>query len=163
VKEIKITQGKVALVDDGDFELLNQWKWYARRGRESGNWRVERGLRRQEDCTYNYRRIKPITMAEQILGRRAGFTIDHHDRNPFNFQRSNLRWATKSQQAWNRMFPNRTGFKGVSPHRRRFKAEIRLRNGRRYLGLFPTAGEAAQAYNNAARVHFGEFACLNPV
>jgi hypothetical protein len=29
VKEIPLTKGYVTLVPDEDFELLNQWKWYA--------------------------------------------------------------------------------------------------------------------------------------
>jgi hypothetical protein len=31
MKEITLTQGKVAMVDGGDFEYLNQFKWYARK------------------------------------------------------------------------------------------------------------------------------------
>ncbi|MFH1744454.1 MAG: hypothetical protein ABIH23_36080 [bacterium] len=33
MKEISLTQGRVALVDDEDFEQVSQWKWCAMKGR----------------------------------------------------------------------------------------------------------------------------------
>ena len=35
MKEIKLTQDKIALVDDDDFEYLNQFKWCANKLRHT--------------------------------------------------------------------------------------------------------------------------------
>ena len=32
MKEIKLTQKEVALIDDWNFDLLNQWQWYLMKG-----------------------------------------------------------------------------------------------------------------------------------
>lgn len=35
MKTIQLTQGKIAMVDDEDFERLNQYKWYALKSRNT--------------------------------------------------------------------------------------------------------------------------------
>jgi hypothetical protein len=57
-------------------------------------------------------------------------------------------------------------YKGVRkdkrPNRiRPWIASIRLSGKQEYLGFFRTEIEAAQAYNQAAIIHFGPFALLN--
>jgi len=157
MKEIPLTQGKVALVDDGDYEYLMQWKWYA-----VWNGTVWSAARRVNQESHRHE----IKMQYQLMGRppRRGVTIDHRDRNPFNFQRGNLRWATRAQQNANRVVANSTGLRGVYRARGKFKACVGgCGVGKRHLGTYQTAVEAARAYNTAALELYGEFACLNQI
>lgn len=93
------------------------------------------------------------------------FDIDHRDRNKGNDRWKNLRPATRSQNHFNRSAyrNNTSGFKGVSCDRARqqFAADIRANGKRIRLGRFPTAEEAAAAYQNAATREHGEFACFD--
>lgn len=88
--------------------------------------------------------------------------IDHRDGDPSNDRWDNLRQATREQNMWNKKHwrTSRNGLKGISwhPKIRRWIAEIGAREGRKYLGCFATAEEAAAAYREAARQHYGEFA-----
>lgn len=82
--------------------------------------------------------------------------IDHEDRNGKNNLWTNLREATQSQNLWNaKNFVNNTsGFRGVNKHAKgRFRAQV----SHRYLGLFDTAEEAAEARRNAVKQIAGEF------
>jgi len=62
MKEIQLSQGKVALVDDCDFEWLNQWKWSLSNG--YGQRRRLIGI----NVTYH-----SITIHRQIMGAKLGF------------------------------------------------------------------------------------------
>lgn len=159
MREIQLTQGKVALVDDEDFEYFNQWKWHAIK---SGN------------TFYAYRnqkindRYEQIKMHRLILGITDSIVLaDHRDLNGLNNQKYNLRIATKAQNNANR----RAAKNGVSkylgvnwlPDRKKWKAEIRKDGKNKHLGRFKNEIDAAMAYNKAAMEVHGEFAHLNNI
>jgi hypothetical protein len=85
--------------------------------------------------------------------------IDHKDGDKLNNRWANLRSATKSEQNWNvgKNIKNTSGYKGVSRAHGKWRANIRIGNVQKHLGLFPTAEEAAVAYKLAARSLHGAF------
>lgn len=42
-KEIQLTRGMVAIVDDDDFERANQFKWYATKGKKNNTFEYANG------------------------------------------------------------------------------------------------------------------------
>lgn len=152
MKEINLTQGLVAKVDDKDYQYLNQFKWFARR---SGNvFYAERivtrmGVRQE------------IFMHNAIMQPQKGLFVDHIDRNGINCQRHNMRICTRSQNNMNRIAWGQSKYKGVSYNDGKIRARIRLNKKLINLGNFKTEKDAAIAYNNAAKKYFGEFANLN--
>lgn len=158
VKEIQLTLGKVALVDDEDYEFLNQWKWYAHKG-YGEHWYAVR------KHTVNGKQVM-IRMHYEILKTPKGMESDHKDGNGLNNQRYNLRVCTRAENQHNQkgyLETKTSAFKGVSWHKKgnSWRAQIGLSNKRIHLGSFATELEAALAYNEAAKKYFGEFARLN--
>jgi len=93
-----------------------------------------------------------------------GYVIDHINRNGLDNRRSNLRFATIAQNAWNsRRRKNRSGYKGVwyAKDKGRFRAAIWHNNKREYLGYFNSKIDAALEYDRAAKKYHGDFASLN--
>lgn len=155
MKEIPLTQGKAAIVDDEDFEWLSQWKWSARKDRSI--WYAVRWQKGR----MNGKRIL-LLMHREILHPPIGMETDHKDGNGLNNQRSNLRTATNSQNQQNAK--HRKGlstFKGVSWHVGKWQSQIRVEGKRLHLGRFSSETEAAFAYDQAAKRYFGEFARTN--
>jgi hypothetical protein len=160
MKEIKLTQGKVALVDDEDFDYLNQWKWYFDRFEHSG-------YAGRNNSTFPYRVKIHHVIADRHGWIRDGRQIDHIDGNGLNNCSSNLRIVTLAQNQYNQKLSknNKSGFKGVYWDREfgKWRANIRFNGKLKHLGRFDDPIEAAKAYNDAALEYFGEFARLNPV
>ena len=154
-KEIQLTQGKVAIVDDDMFDYLNQWKWYA------NNNYVGRSI------TVSKNKQKHILIHRFIMKPDKGMLIDHLDGNPLNNQKNNLRICTHSDNMRNCKISikNTSGYKGVSfvKKKNKYKSAIKFNKRKIYLGYYIDPIDAARAYNTAAIKYFGEFAHLNKI
>lgn len=150
MKEIPLTQGKVALVDDEDYEYLSQFKWCA----------AHNGRKTYYAHTWiNYK----ITKMHQLI--MPDGQVDHIDRNGLNNCRSNLRYATTSQNvAHGIRQKGKNKYRGVEKRSEsRWIAAITVDYKKIYLGSFGNELDAAKAYNAGAIKYFGEFATLNQV
>jgi hypothetical protein len=158
MKEILLTKGKIALVDDDDYEELSKYKWSA--FCRLGLWYAIRKTWRSE---------KPRLMHRYILGlvNGDGKIVDHVDRNPLNNTKSNLRLATYQQNTVNCKLSktNTSGFRGICKDTRskkeRWRAGIQCNGKTLNLGMYPTKEQAAQAYDYKAKQLFGDFINLN--
>lgn len=169
MKEIQLSKGKirpngkrqhcknmgkyVALVDDDDYDYLNQWDWKVV---------IDRG------CFY-VRRGNNIAMHREVLGLPEriidGICGDHIDHNGLNCQKHNLRIATRKQNSINRNSERKSTsmYLGVSKDKNSglWRSQIRSCGKVIHLGRFKDEIEAAKAYDDAAKTHHKEFANLN--
>lgn len=157
MKKIKLSQNKVTLVDDEDFEYLNQWNWTASWDSHGKKYYV---LRK------NYQDYKnPITihMHRLIMNTPKGMICDHINGNSLDNRKSNLRNCTHAENQRNRgkNKNNTSGYKGVSPLSSGWVSNINVKGKRIYLGYFVDIIKAAEAYDVASLKYFGEFANLN--
>ena len=158
MKQIQLTRGKFALVDDEDYDsLISMGKWtYQRCGYAVKFKNLGKFNGKQKN--------KMISMHRVINRTPEGIGTDHIDGNKLNNQRFNLRTATSSQNNANKPVKKHTSiYKGVHWFRKAWKATIRTKSGRVHLGYFKNEHEAAIAYNNAAIEHHGAFAWINKI
>lgn len=148
MKEIPLTQGKVALVDDEDFAWLSQWKWqfsagYAIHSTQYKSWHMHRMIANTPD----------------------GMFTDHINGNPLDNRRCNLRICSQRQNLKNRKRnPNGSSqYKGVGWNADRGLWESEITNDRKRwkLGTYRDEYAAALVYDAAARILHGEYAALN--
>lgn len=168
MKEIQLTRGRVAIVDDEDFEWVSQWKWSAIKPKTSGPYAI-RGTRRGGTRKY-------YLLHREILARKHGkpaldfahLVADHIDHNGLNNTRQNLRWVTRGQNnayQKGRRANNTSGYIGVifdkQNKSRPWRSEIHTAGKNKCLGYFSNPIAAAMVRDMAAFSLRGEFAVLN--
>ena len=151
--EIFLTKGKSTMVDSEDYELVSQYNWYASES-EKGRFYAK-----------SYSNGKRLFLHRVLMNASKGYEVDHINRNTLDNRRKNLRVCTSSQNSQNISShkDSTSQHKGVNwdASRKKWKSRIFVGQKEMFLGRFYYEHEAAQAYNEAAIKHFGEFACLN--
>lgn len=151
VREIGLTQGKVAIVDDEDYKWLNQYRWYASHEKRSKN----------RDLFYAYSKFKgesSVPMHREILGVKKGQIVDHIDGDGLNNQKHNLRLVSQRQNCQNKHIKKSSKYPGVCWNSRTKKwiSGIRINQIKKQLGVFKTEKEAFEAYKKAVHEYTGE-------
>ena len=151
MKKIKLTQGKVAIVSDVDYNYINKFKWFTFSPRKN----IYYAARTQGG--------KLILMHRIIANTPADLHTDHINKNGLDNRRSNLRACTFTQNMQNKnIYSNNTcGYKGVVKVGKRWLAKITYNKKRISIGRFDSPEEAAKAYNNKAKELFGHYASVN--
>lgn len=151
MREIPLTQGKVALVDDDMYNFLMQWKWFYAPMRHN----ADRGYAVRNGET------KLIYMHRVIMNAPDGIEVDHENGDGLNCQKYNLRFATHAQNAQNKRKAQgtRSQYLGVTwdQGKQRWRARVR----QVFIGRYRTEIEAAKARDAKAKEMFGDFVRLN--
>ncbi len=141
--------GDTFLFDAQDLEFVKQHRW------------------RIDDYGYPVTRInrQNLRLSRMLLSPTDNEYVDHINGDTRDNRRHNLRIALCVDNQRNMRIPkhNTTGFKGVSfvTEKKCYKAQISINDKTKHIGYFDNPEDAARAYDTAARLLYGEFACVN--
>jgi hypothetical protein len=148
VRQIRLTKGQIAIVDDADYDWLSQWKWHAH----------------PTACTIYAVRTKitkgvkyKIWMHRAINETPVELFTDHMDGNGLNNKRSNLRSVSHRENGLNRA----KWQKGTASQHRGVYLDTRdglwfssitVNDKQIYLGRFMSIDDASKAYQEARKL-----------
>lgn len=136
MRDISLTKGFVAIIDDDDFYLVSQYKWFIT-STKGTNYAASDNRRKGGKYIYMHRLI---LNADEI------YEVDHINHNGLDNRKENLRLVSHRENLMNRRKKNKTGYSGVVESNGRYLARIRINGEKIYLGMFDTAYNAHLAY-----------------
>jgi len=162
--EIEISGFKV-LIDEDDYAAVSKYTWHVMKHKAEKEKLYYFSAGMKDPDTGDW---VSIFLHRFVMGckRGDGFKIDHKNHNTLDCRKENLRICTTAQNAQNtRVYRlKKDGFKGVrmDPKSGHWIARIQSPEGQRImLGTYPTAEDAAKAYDRGALYYFKEFAVTN--
>jgi len=154
MRNIELTHGKIALIDEEDWDKVKDFHWYLVK---------EHRTHYAKAYDYSYKPRKSIRMHRLILGiKDSSIKIDHEDGNGLNNQKTNLRKVTIGQNNKNKQnisSNNKSGYIGVYWYKAGncWRAQVRCEGKAYHLGNFKCPKEAALVRDKKAIELFGEY------
>ena len=160
MKEIQLTKGYIALVDDKDFEKVNTISWHVVLRKD------KQPMCAQGWTKGSFKLRKRLKMHRFILNlNNPNMVVDHINCNSLDNRRHNLRICKQSENCKNlrKLRKTKSIYKGVSWHTQQKKWSVRINVDKKiiHLGTFNNDKDAAHVYNVAAVKYFKQFANLN--
>lgn len=159
MKEIQLTKGYAAIVDDDDYEKVNQYKWYAQ---------TKRYVQYARRVAYKNGGQFTVSMHRFVMDCPDDMQVDHINHNGLDNRKENLRICTNQENSRNmiKRKPTTLGLiKGVVISKciksKPYKAHIRYNGKTKDIGYFANVEDAAKAYDKKALEYFGQYAQLN--
>lgn len=141
----ELTQGQLAILDEEDFDLVNNYIWRAQKDTWPNSYYAIGGSG-----------TNTIGMHRLIAGIPIGVEVDHKDLNPLNNSKVNLRLATSKQQMLNhKRNGNNSGtftssYRGVTlVENGKYRVRVQdINNKQKSLGRFINEISAAEAWDD---------------
>ncbi len=141
----------VAKVDESDWYKISRYRWCVTYNTKEN--RIT-GLKTSDPWTKLHRFVLNITDPKILIDHKNGDVLDN--------TKENLRTCSPGENARNIKSDrknSKTGIKGITWHKssKKWAAQIQINNKRIWLGTFPSKEDAINAYERAAKEHFGKF------
>jgi hypothetical protein len=154
--EIPLTQGQFAIIDDEDFDLVNEYTWCAVWHAATQSYYARTAVRKPNG------KYTLLGMHRLIMNAPKGMHVDHIDHNTLDNRREKLRVCTPSQNNCNRGANdnNLCGHKNVnwSMARNKWHAHISVNRKHIHLGYHVNIEDAIAAAKAGRLKYHGDFA-----
>ena len=148
-KKIPLGDGQFAIIDDEDFDLVNQYQW---RGHKGG-----------KNCDHVYA-VTRLRMHRLIMNAPPGMVVDHINGDTLDNRKSNLRICSTAQNQQNgKARGGSSRFKGVSynAQKKRWLGAFMANGKTYYVGCFIDEEECARAVDKKRKEVCGDYATTN--